>query len=155
MSLGMIVARARNNVIGKEGEIPWHYPEDLQHFKETTMDGTIIMGRKTFESPGVLPGREVIVITRTKDYEDRDVVVARSPEDAVEKASNEDIWICGGEGIYEAFMGDVDKIIVSEIPEKPNGDTYFPEIPDEYEKVSVESKNTFEVVEYQRESVER
>lgn len=146
----MIVAMGENRVIGKDGEIPWHYPEDLQHFKEQTMGSTIIMGRKTFESPGLLPGREIIVLTRSEEYPDKDVKVARDKDDALEKATNDEVWICGGQGVYDQFMDIADKIFVSEIPEEPDGDTYFPEISNRYGKYDEEEKETFTLKKYSK-----
>lgn len=150
MNIRMIVAQDENGVIGKDGEIPWHYPEDLKHFKESTMGGSVIMGRKTFESPGPLPGREIIVLTRSKDYPDKDVKVARNIDEALDKATNKDVWICGGEGVYESFMGKADEIIVSLIPEDVDGDTYFPDISDEYDIYQQRTMETFDLVKYKK-----
>lgn len=130
----MIAARDKNGVIGKDGGIPWHYPEDMAHFKNTTIGSTVIMGRKTYESPGWYPKREVIVVTTTEEYHERsDVITASSPDEAIEKASNETIWICGGQRLYEEFMGQAEELVISEIPEEvEGGDTFFPDITDKY-----------------------
>lgn len=150
MNIRMIVAQDENGAIGKDGEIPWHYPEDLKHFKNSTMGGSVIMGRRTFESPGPLPGREIIVLTTSKNYPDKDVKVARNTDEALDKATNDDVWICGGEGVYESFMGEADEIIVSLIPEEVDGDTYFPEISDEYDIYQQRTMETFDLVKYKK-----
>lgn len=150
MNIRMIVAQDENGAIGKDGEIPWHYPEDLKHFKNSTMGGSVIMGRRTFESPGPLPGREIIVLTTSKNYPDKDVKVARNTDEALDKATNDDVWICGGEGVYESFMGEADEIIVSLIPEEVDGDTYFPEISDEYNIYQQRTMETFDLVKYKK-----
>lgn len=145
MNIKMIAARSENGFIGKDGEIPWDYPEDVQYFKDKTMEDTVIMGRRTFESSGPVPGRECIVLTTTENYTDQDVKVARNKKEALQKSTSESTWICGGEGVYEGFMYLADKIFLSEIPETIDGDTRFPEIPDVYGNYETIQKDTFKV----------
>ena len=152
MDIKAIVARSENNVIGKNNSIPWHYSKDLKHFKQSTMGDTLVMGRRTYESPGTYPGREVIVVTSTKDYDH--VKTVDSPDDAIDKANNTSIWICGGNSIYDHFMGEVDEIVVSEIPVNiDNGDTFFPEIPEYYEKYKTEDKGSFIIRRYKKQTI--
>jgi dihydrofolate reductase len=148
----MIAARDKNGVIGKDGDIPWHYPRDMAHFKNTTMNETVVMGRKTYESPGWYPEREVIVVTTTRDYPNESAITVDSPEKAIEQASNDTIWICGGQGLYERFMGDAKELVISEIPENvENGDTFFPEITDNYTLSESRSMEDFLIRRYELE----
>jgi dihydrofolate reductase len=83
-SITIVVARAINGTIGKDGVLPWHLPGDLRHFKQVTMGSVMVMGRKTFESlPGVLPGRRHIVVTRDKSWIREGVEVAHSKDEAL------------------------------------------------------------------------
>jgi len=130
MIISLIVAIAENGVIGKEGGIPWYLPADLAHFKQTTMGHPIIMGRKTYESIGrTLPGRYNVVITRQKDYRAEGCVVVGSLGQAIEKAkkaegSNE-IFIIGGEEIYNQAMPLADRIYLTKVHTSLAGDKFF------------------------------
>lgn len=136
----IIAAVAENGVIGKEGNIPWHYPEDFKHFKETTRGHPVIMGRVTYDGienglGGPLPDRENIVLSReamdaADEYEN--VVNVHSIDDALEAAEatgDDEVYIAGGASIYKQFLDRdlVDTMILTEIPESPDGDTYFPD----------------------------
>jgi dihydrofolate reductase len=131
----IIAAVAENGVIGKNGDIPWHYPDDFKHFKETTYGHPVIMGRATYESlPDdyrPLPSRTNIVLSRS-DMDGSGIVNAHSIDGALDAAANKDTdtaYIAGGASIYEQFLeqGLVDKMVLTEIPEEPDGDTYFPD----------------------------
>ncbi|KUG24717.1 dihydrofolate reductase [hydrocarbon metagenome] len=131
----IIVAVAKNNVIGKDGIMPWHSKEDLKHFKETTMGFPLIMGRKTFFSMGGKPlkGRLNIILTRDKHFEkpDDDVKVFASIEDAYdycEKQNYEKVFVTGGGEIYKREINNVDELLISEMNVEAEGDTFFPEI---------------------------
>jgi dihydrofolate reductase len=101
MTLSIIVAMARNRVIGHQNKLPWHLSEDLKHFKETTLGHPIVMGRKTYESIGKpLPGRENIVLTRNQDFQVDGVVVIHDLSTLEEKYSKKEIFIIGGAEIY-------------------------------------------------------
>lgn len=119
---------ANNRVIGKNNQMPWHLPEDLQHFKQTTMGKPIIMGRKTFESIGrPLPGRHNIVITRQDDYQPEGVSVAATFDEAKRLAGNvEEIAVIGGGQLYKQLLPIADKLYLTEINIDVEGDTYFP-----------------------------
>lgn len=130
--LAMVVAKAKNNVIGKDNQLIWHLPKDLQYFKKLTTGHVIIMGRKTLESlPFLLPNREHWVVTRKTDYVPpyEGVRVFHAPEDAVKAAQQLDIAYCiGGAQMYESFMPYAKELYVTEIEQEFEGDAYFPTI---------------------------
>ncbi len=128
--LSIIVAVGENNVIGKDNQLIWHLPRDMKHFKETTTGHYIIMGRKTFESNGrPLPNRTNVIITRDKDYNAEGCIVVHSLEEAINLAKDDpEPFIIGGGVIYEIAMPLVDRIYLTQIHHKFNGDTFFPEI---------------------------
>ncbi|MDQ3393060.1 MAG: dihydrofolate reductase [Bacteroidota bacterium] len=132
MQKSIIVAKAENNVIGKDNDLIWHMPNDMKHFRSTTMGHYIIMGRKTFEATKKpLPGRTSIVITRNKDYKAEGCIVVNNILEAFklgEENKQEEVFILGGGEIYKQAMDLADKIYLTEIKEEFEGDTYFPEI---------------------------
>ena len=132
--LTMIFACDMNNAIGKDGDLPWRQSTDLQHFKEITLGGTIVMGRKTWESlPGRLPDRRHLVMTRG-NREDVDTITY---QEVLELSKEEEIFIIGGGEIYPLFLPPVDKIHRTIIHCKvDNADTFAPEINSEIFKVS-------------------
>lgn len=125
--LHLIVACARNGVIGKEGKLPWHLPEDLKHFKETTLGKPVIMGRKTWESlPRALPGRLNIVITRQSGYVAEGATVVASIDEALEAVkAYEDAFIIGGAEIYRQAMDRVKVAHITLVEIDIDGDAYF------------------------------
>lgn len=128
-SLTTIAAVAENGVIGLEGKMPWHIPEDLKRFKKMTMGHPILMGRKTYESLGKpLPGRDNIVISRELCCEGDDVIIYRSLYDAISSVKHKDAFIIGGGSIYQATMLLIDRLEITRVHDNPKGDTYFPEI---------------------------
>ncbi len=130
--LSIIVAKARNNIIGKENKIVWNLPADLKHFKELTTGHTIIMGRKTFESLGrVLPNRKHIVFSQNPDFkvEDENVSVVHSMLEIQEYIENEqENFVIGGAMIYNLLMPHISKMYVTEIDKEFEGDSFFPKI---------------------------
>jgi dihydrofolate reductase len=150
MTVTIIAAMDRNRLIGRDNKLPWHLPEDLKHFKETTKKKALIMGRKTFESlPGILPGRMHIVVTRNDSYVTpigQDVYRINSLKAAttlgqVVQAGIHECFVIGGSDIFEQAMTLADKMIISHIDAEFEGDSYFPEInEDVWQKVGVESK---------------
>lgn len=141
--VSLIVATSKNNVIAKNGTIPWHCSEDMKFFKRMTTDNTIIMGRKTWDTLGrPLKNRENIVITRTPDNIKNDVIVVSSLEEAFERASN-NIFIIGGGEIYTQSMPYVTTIYRSLIDiDIPDGDVFFQEINEkEFELINSENIN--------------
>jgi dihydrofolate reductase len=132
--ISIIVACARHGVIGRNNELPWHLPEDLAHFKQTTLGKPVIMGRKTFDSIVArlgkpLPGRRNIVITRNRQWHYTGVEVAHDLESAVALCTLEpDIFIIGGAELYQQAMRLADRLVVTEIALETEGDAYFPPI---------------------------
>ncbi len=149
----IIAAMTRSRVIGKNNSIPWHIPEDFQHFKNTTLNQTIIMGRKTFESMGKpLPLRNNIVISSSMP-EAKGVVVCKTPEEALAKAASlkKGIFIIGGAQIYNAFMPLANKMILSIIKKDYDGDTFFPNFSeDDWIIESRDNRKDFEIISYRR-----
>ncbi len=120
----LVLARAANDVIGADGGMPWHIPADLRHFKQITKGRPMIMGRKTFDSlPGVLPGRRHIVLTRDKSWEEDGAEPVHSVEEALRVANGPHVCVIGGAQIYRLFLPLADRIELTEIALKPDGDT--------------------------------
>lgn len=130
MQISIIVAVAKNNVIGKDNSLIWYLPADLQHFKRLTMGCPIIMGRKTFESIGkALPGRTSVIVTRNKTFHAENCVTVHSLEEALEKVqSHKEVFIIGGADIYRQALEKADKLYLTKVHESFDGDTFFPEI---------------------------
>lgn len=127
-----IAAVAKNNVIGKDGKLIWHIPEDLKRFKRLTLGHPMIMGRKTFESfPKPLPGRTHIVLSSTPNENTENIIWVDSIEKAINTAKeldNEKAFIIGGGNIYRQTIDLVDELEITEIDASFDGDTFFPEI---------------------------
>lgn len=125
----IVVAIDRQNGIGASNDLLWHLPADLKHFKTTTMGGTIVMGRKTYESIGrALPGRENIVVTRSPFVADG-IICATSLDEAYQLATRDEIYVIGGGQIYDQAIGDVDKLYVTYVDaEFPEATIFFPQI---------------------------
>ncbi|MBG9386451.1 dihydrofolate reductase [Caenimonas aquaedulcis] len=131
--LGLVFARARNGIIGKDGVMPWHLPADMAHFKQVTMGAPVIMGRKTWESlpPRFrpLPGRSNIVVTRQSDWQAPGATRVASLEEAVAACAGEPrAWIIGGGQIYEQAAAIAHDAEVTEIDADFDGDTYAPQL---------------------------
>lgn len=140
--LVLVAAVAENGVIGEDDGMPWHYPADLAHFKRLTTGHPVIVGRKTYEGiadriGGPLPDRTSVVLT-TRPLDDADLpdgaVVAHEVETALARATADAadrgvdaVYVIGGATVYEAFLDRADRMVVTEIPERPDGDTRFPE----------------------------
>lgn len=132
MKTAIIVARSKNNVIGKGTQIPWRVKGEQRLFKDITMGGVLILGRKTWESIGrPLPGRETIVITRRPDYEAPGCHIADSLDAALDMASamNRPVFIAGGGEIYRQALASVDAVHISTIDTTVEGDVTFPDFP--------------------------
>jgi dihydrofolate reductase len=128
-----IVAMTENRVIGNAGTIPWHLPEDFKFFKATTMGHAILMGRKTYESIGKpLPGRENIVLSRTMP-ETSGVTVLNSLDELKEPTDGRDLFVIGGEEIYQLLLPKVQELYVTKVPRVIEGDTRFPEFEAEFD----------------------
>ena len=128
MQISMIAAMAKNRVIGKNGQLPWHLPKDLQLFKKITTGKNIVMGRKTFESIGrPLPNRNNIILTHDETFCAVNCEIVHSIDEILQKYQ-EDIIIIGGGEIYKSFLPLTSKIYLSIIDCDTDGDTYFPEL---------------------------
>ena len=127
--ISLIAAMAKNRVIGKDNQMPWHLPADLAHFKQITLGKPVIMGRKTLESIGKpLPGRHNIVVSRDNNYAREGVDVVKSLEEAIKIAGSvEEIIIMGGGNIYEQMLPLAHRLYLTHIDLEINGDTQFPE----------------------------
>jgi len=153
----IIVATSKNRVIGNDNSLIWSLPSDLKHFKKLTTDNSIVMGRKTYESIGrPLPNRRNIIITRQEDYEAVDCEVVGSLEEAL-LLCGYNCFIIGGGEIYKQSMNIADKIYLTLIDEEFEGDTYFPEIGDDWVEVIRENKeqddinkHNYSFIEYER-----
>ena len=130
--LSIIVAKANNNVIGKDNKLMWHLPEDLKHFKELTTGHNIIMGRKTFQSLGrILPNRHHIVLCRNKNFkiEDENVEIVHNTHDLIGYVEDDkEHFVIGGEQIYHLLMPYCKKMYITQIHHDFDGDAFFPEI---------------------------
>lgn len=119
----LILARADNGVIGRDGRLPWHIPADLRHFKALTQGTPMIMGRKTFESlPGLLDGRRHIVLTRDAEWQEDGAEIAHSVDDALHLANAPHISVIGGAEIYRQFLTIADRIELTEVHIEAQGD---------------------------------
>ncbi len=130
MKISIVVAMDANGVIGRDNELPWHLPADLQHFKKTTMGKPILMGRKTWESIGrPLPGRTNIVITRDSDYQADGCIVVNSIDAAMAAAGEQDeVMVIGGAEFYRQVLPRADTLYLTRIHASFDGDTVFPEL---------------------------
>jgi dihydrofolate reductase len=144
----IVVARAENGVIGKDGGLPWHLPDDLKRFKALTMGTSMVMGRKTFDSLGrLLPGRQHIVLTRDPRWSAEGVDVATDIDAALALAGSPAISVIGGAEIIRLFLPIADRIELTEIEGAPEGDTFLPAFdPDEWRETAREPREGFSFV---------
>ena len=120
----LVVARAANGVIGRDGGLPWRISADLKRFKKLTMGSVMVMGRRTFDSlPGILPGRRHIVLTRDRSWSAPGAEVAHSVDEALAMAGDEPVSVIGGAEIFELFMRRADRLELTEVPGDVPGDT--------------------------------
>ena len=141
MKIGLIWAQARNRVIGKNGVMPWHLPEDLAHFKRVTLNHPVIMGRKTWDSipPKFrpLPGRTNIVVTRQPDWNENGAQRTSSLREALQLCENAaQVWIIGGAQIYAQALPLADELVVTEIDADFDGDAHAPALSAEWREVA-------------------
>jgi dihydrofolate reductase len=137
MIISIIAAMAENRVIGRGNDMPWEIPSELRRFKEITMGHPVIMGRKTFESIGhPLPGRRNIIISRQQDYSPGEAIIVPDLQAALAASAGADeVFICGGDTVYREAMLLADRIYLTVIDEEFDGDSFFPEIPDDFVEV--------------------
>lgn len=162
MKLNLILARARNGVIGKQNALPWHLPEDMAHFKRTTLGCPVIMGRKTWDSLPVkfrpLPGRLNVVVTRQPDWSADGAVVVNSLEAACAACPIESTaWVIGGADLYAQALALASSAVVTELDADFDGDAFAPCFGPEWHEVARESHVSgsglpFSFVTYQKQS---
>jgi dihydrofolate reductase len=156
----LILARARNGVIGARGGLPWRLPEDLAFFKRTTMGHPIVMGRKTWESIGrPLPGRRSVVVTRDRAFAAADAEVVHGLDEAIARCAGADeIFVIGGAQLYAEALPRADRLLLTEIDAEFDGDTFLPApLPAEWIEASRERHEaagartfSFDFVDYRR-----
>ena len=123
----IVAAMARNRAIGRDGELPWHLPRELRHFKETTMGKPIVMGRRTWQSIGrALPGRQNLVVTRDASFRAEGCEVVGSLEAAVASARGPEVMIIGGGQLYRQTLAHADRMVLTLVDCEPPADTWFP-----------------------------
>ncbi len=142
--LSIIVAKAKNNTIGKDNKLMWHIKDDLKRFQELTTSHVIIMGRKTFESLGrVLPNRMHIVLSRDKNYKiDNENVVIINDISEIDKYVHDknENFVIGGEKIYNLLLPKCNKLYITQINKDFEGDSYFPQIDESKWKLTERSE---------------
>jgi dihydrofolate reductase len=159
--LMMIVAMAKNRMIGKNNQMPWHLPDDLKYFKAQTLNKPVIMGRKTFQSIGSrpLPNRPNLVISRNPDFQAEGIKVFHSVEQALESVIKADeVVIMGGAQLYTQWLDKVDRLLITEVDAAPQGDAFFPvidphawrEVSRQHHPADAQHKFAFDFVEYQK-----
>lgn len=149
----IIVAKSKNNIIGKDNKLLWHIPEDLKLFKELTNYHKIFMGRKTFESlPGVLVNRKHLILTKDEFYPTicDQVELVHSLKDFIEnnKDTEEEIFVIGGGTIYSELMPYCKKLYVTEVLKEFNGDTSFPKIGKEWKLIYESEEKNYKNLQY-------
>jgi dihydrofolate reductase len=124
----LVVARAQNGVIGRDGTLPWHLPADLKRFKALTMGSVMVMGRKTFDSlPGLLPGRRHVVLTHNPGWTAPGAEVAHNVEEAFTLANGDRVSVIGGAELFRLFLPLADRIELTEVLADVEGDTLMPD----------------------------
>ncbi len=153
--INLIVAIGVNNVIGKDNELPWHYKEDLQYFKETTMNKTVLMGDNTFYSivsprGKLLPNRKMVVATLNQNFYYEGVEVVHDLISYL-KNTKEEIFIIGGSQIYKLSLPFVDRLYITHVKKEYEGNIYFPEVDlNMYNKISQKDSGDLSFCVYER-----
>jgi len=157
MKISFVAAVAKNNVIGKENDLPWHIPEDLKRFRALTNHGTVLMGRKTFDSimsrnGKPLPNRTNAVLTRDENYQaPAGVLVFHDADSALGSLDCEELFVIGGGQIFELFADKVEKIYLTKVGREINGDVYFPAIDlTRWRAVKEDKRDGFSFIDYER-----
>jgi dihydrofolate reductase len=160
-TISMIVAMAKNRMIGLGNKMPWHLPDDLRYFKAKTLNKPVVMGRKTFESIGAkpLPNRRNIIITRDKNFQSPGIELFYDLDTALAALHNErEIMIIGGAQIYQQMLDKAQKLYITEVAVELEGDAYFPqwnqqawlEVKREAHSADERHRYAFDFVEYDR-----
>ncbi|MDS0294873.1 dihydrofolate reductase [Halogeometricum luteum] len=159
----LVAAVAENGVIGRDGGMPWHLPEDMAHFKRTTTGHPVVVGRKTYESVveaigGPFPDRTSVVLSSRDLDLPEGAVLAQSFGEAVETAEDaaaemgvSTVYVAGGARVYEQFLPRASRLILTEIPESYEGDTAFPPRDESaWREVERDERESFDFVTYER-----
>ena len=127
--VGLIVARSKNNVIGKNGEIPWNIKGEQKQFRELTTGNVVVMGRKSYEEIGhPLPNRKNIIVSKTKSFSGENLITVASMQEALAISNGEKVYIAGGYRLFKEALPFVDEMYITEIDITiDNGDVFFPE----------------------------
>lgn len=155
-----------DRVIGLENDLPWHIPEDLEHFKRTTSGHALLSGRKTFEAilnqfGGPLPDRRHVVLTRSASFSEHpDVETTGSIPAAMELLADEElVYVGGGQSVYEQFLPAADRLVLTLIESPYEGDTYFPKFEHllgwAFERTDLDQREGFRFVSYRRRPLSR
>ena len=159
MPVTIVAAVARNGVIGVDGGLPWHLPDDLRRFKALTLGHVLVMGRKTYESIGrPLPGRTTVVVTRNAAWDpgSEEVVVAPGLEEAVRAATaiDDEVFVVGGAQVYADALPLTDRLELTLVDDEPDGDTTFPAVEwDDWVEVGRQQGDDLAYVTYERRPV--
>ncbi len=154
MTVTVVAAVAANGVIGRDGALPWHLPEDLRHFKRLTKGHVLVMGRRTFDSIGrPLPDRTTIVATRQPAWSADGVLTAGGVPEALARAAeiDEEVFVVGGFEIFREAMPVADRMVITAVDARPDGDTVFPPVDwAGWREVGRDPHEGFEIVTYER-----
>lgn len=158
MSISIVAAVSKNNVIGKENALPWYLPDDLKHFKDVTIGKPCLMGKHTFDSimkrlGKPLPERKNVVVSRDPNFQAPEgAVVFRSLDEALRGLKNEpEVMVIGGGQIYSQLINKADKLILTEVHKEIDGDVLFPEYDkNQWREIKREDRDGFSWVEYER-----
>jgi dihydrofolate reductase len=149
--LFLIMARAANGTIGRDGAMPWHVPADLKRFKALTIGKPMIMGRKTFDSlPGLLPGRRHIVLTRTRDWQAQGAEGAQTVDQALALAGAGEVAVIGGAEVYHLFEPLAERIELTQLDAEHHGDTAIDPPGPEWTEVAREQHDGFAFLTFRR-----
>lgn len=137
----LVLARARNGIIGADGRLPWHIPQDMRRFKQITMGKPMIMGHATFDSlPGLLPGRRHIVLTRSAEWDEEGAEPVGSFDEALKRANAPHVAVIGGAEIFRLALPHADRVELTEVQADYEGDAYVdPFDSDQWREVGRES----------------
>ena len=154
MTVTLVAAVAANGVIGRDGGLPWHLPDDLAHFKRLTFGHVLVMGRRTYESIGrPLPGRTTIVVTSQPGRTADGVEVAAGLDEALAQAEriDEQIFVVGGSRVFAEALPVADRMALTWVDQDPEGDTYFPPVDwSQWQEVRREARPGLAFVDYER-----
>lgn len=153
MRVTLVAAVGRNRVIGRDGGLPWERTGDLAHFKALTVDHVVVMGRRTYESIGrPLPHRTTVVVTRRPDWAGPEgVLVAHDIASALALAASidDEVFVIGGAEVYAAALPHADRLVLTEVDQAPEGDTYLPDVDaDSWREAGRDPHQGFAIVTY-------